>query len=180
VCLLPASPNPLLEHLMPASRFEVRDWMTPVPETVSPECSLLEARRTMDSGGFRHLPVVDGESIVGIVSDRDLRSASPPRSEPNDPAQVEKRLAAVKVRQIMTPKPVVVGPHTSLADAARLLSDRQVGALPVVSGQEIVGILSETDALRALVSVLALLRSSGRDDEVRQGGASGAPGRERV
>jgi acetoin utilization protein AcuB len=165
---------------MPASRFEVRDWMTPAPETVSPECSLLEARRIMDSGGFRHLPVVEGDRVLGIISDRDLRSASPPiadvgRSEVLDPAATEARLEEAQVRQIMTQKLLIVGPHTSLADAARLLADHQVGALPVVADQEIVGILSESDALRALVSVLALLQGSRRSNEKRQGMPDGAP-----
>jgi acetoin utilization protein AcuB len=165
---------------MPASRFEVRDWMTPAPETVSPDCSLLEAREAMDAGGFRHLPVVEADKIVGIVSDRDLRSASPPisalgRSGIIERSTVEEVLAQIDVRQIMTQKLLVVGPHTSLADAARLLADHRVGALPVVSGHEIVGILSEEDALRALVSVLALLKSSRRNDETRQGSTGETP-----
>jgi acetoin utilization protein AcuB len=153
--------------------------MTPAPETVSPECSLLEARRVMDAGGFRHLPVVEGDVVVGIVSDRDLRSAWPAVAAidgaSGDPHEMDRRLAGTRVDQIMTREPLVVGPHTSLADAARLLTERQVGALPVVSGRRIVGILSEADGLRALMSVLALLRGSHRAGEPRVATGDEAP-----
>jgi len=153
---------------MPASRFEVQDWMTPAPETVAPDCTVAVARRTMDSGGFRHLPVVEQGRVIGIVSDRDLRSVWPSAAVPAGRKDVEDHLERMTVRQVMTQKPLVVGPHTSLADAARLLVDHGVGALPVLAGDEIVGILSESDALRALMSVLALIQGSRRSNEVWQ------------
>jgi acetoin utilization protein AcuB len=153
---------------MPVSRFEVQDWMTPAPETVDPECTVTAARRTMDAGGFRHLPVVEEGRVIGIVSDRDLRSAWRSIEPPAGRKEVETHLDRITVRQVMTQKPLVVGPHTSLADAARLLVDHGVGALPVLAGEEIVGILSESDALRALMSVLALIQGSRRGNEVWQ------------
>ncbi len=152
---------------MPVSRFEVQDWMTPAPDTVAPDCTVVAARRTMDAGGFRHLPVVEQGRVIGIVSDRDLRSIWPSAMTPERKG-VEADLERVSVRHVMTQKPLVVGPHTSLADAVRLLVDHQVGALPVLAEDEIVGILSESDALRALLSVLTLIQSSRRNSEVWQ------------
>jgi acetoin utilization protein AcuB len=122
----------------------------------------------MDSGGFRHLPVVEHGRVIGIVSDRDLRSVWPSAATPAVGKEVEETLERLTVRQVMTQKPLVVGPHTSLADAARLLVDHGVGALPVLAGDEIVGILSESDALRALMSVLALIQGSRRTNEIWQ------------
>jgi acetoin utilization protein AcuB len=153
---------------VPASRFAVKDWMTPAPDTIGPERSVVEARRMMDAGGYRHLPVVEGARVIGIVSDRDLRSAWPSAALELNGDDANRVLDRTPVRRIMTQKPLVVGPHTSLADAARLLVDHQVGALPVMDGQQIIGILSEADALRAMVAALRLLRGSGRDQEPRE------------
>ena len=153
---------------MPVSRFEVQEWMTPAPETAGPECTVLEARRMMDAGGFRHLPVVEQGRVIGIVSDRDLRTIWPSIVLSAGEKETESQLDRIAIRQIMTQKPLVVGPHTSLADATRLLVDHQVGALPVLSGDEIVGIFSESDALRALLAVLALIQNSRRSSEVWQ------------
>jgi acetoin utilization protein AcuB len=122
----------------------------------------------MDAGGFRHLPVVEQGRVIGIVSDRDLRSVWPSAVVPAGRKDVEEHIERLTVRQVMTQKPLVVGPHTSLADAARLLVDHGVGALPVLAGDEIVGILSESDALRALMSVLALIQGTRRGNEVWQ------------
>lgn len=159
---------------MPASYFAAKDWMTPAPETIGPDRPLAEARRLMDAGGFRHLPVVEGGRVIGIISDRDLRSAWPPAIAA-DRAETQRLIEQTPVRLIMTQKPLVVGPHTSLADAARLLVDHQVGALPVLDGEEIVGILSDIDALRALMSALYLLQSSRHGNNVRHGEPEPAP-----
>jgi acetoin utilization protein AcuB len=122
----------------------------------------------MDAGGFRHLPVTEQGRVIGIVSDRDLRSVWPSAAAAAGRKEMDEHLDRITVRQVMTQKPLVVGPHTSLADAARLLVDHGVGALPVLAGDEIIGILSESDALRALMSVLALIQGSRRSNEVWQ------------
>jgi acetoin utilization protein AcuB len=131
--------------------------MTPVPDAIRPEDSLLMARQLMDSGGFRHLPVVVGEDVVGIVSDRDLRSAWPSFTDGLTAPERQRRLASIPVQRIMTANPIVVGTHARLSDAVRILIDQHVGALPVIDDGRLVGILSETDALRALMSALDLL-----------------------
>lgn len=147
---------------MALSTYIVRRWMTPAPETIGPEASLQEARRLMDRGDFRHLPVVSGREVVGIISDRDLRSSLPPRSAGSGAAGPGDRLLAVG--SIMCRNPAVVSPNTPVGEAARLLIDLQIGALPVIDEGEIVGIFSQVDGLQALISALMHLKDVARPE----------------
>jgi acetoin utilization protein AcuB len=118
----------------------VRDVMTRGPVTITPQTPCPEARRLLDDHRIRHLPVVDGGRLVGMVSDRDVRSAA------------GGSVPAV-AREIMTPDPVTVTSDTRVEHAARVMVDGRFGSLPVVDGT-LVGIVTYTDLLRALVQVL--------------------------
>ena len=119
----------------------VRDWMSREPVTVTPEASI---EHVMRARGIRHLLVMDGERLAGIVSNRDVRRLllggehSIPPSAP--------------VTRVMTESPVTVSPETPLTVAARELLDRKIGALPVVEGDRPIGILTKSDALEALLA----------------------------
>jgi acetoin utilization protein AcuB len=119
----------------------LREIMSPRPVTVAPETPLSEARRLLAQHGIRRLPVMSGRRLVGIVSDRDLRSAS---AHPEQTA----------VAEIMTREVVTVSPRTRVDEAARLMLAGRFGGLPVTDGGELTGIVTETDLLRALVHVL--------------------------
>jgi acetoin utilization protein AcuB len=119
----------------------LREIMSRRPVTVVPETPLAEARRLLAEHRIRRLPVVAGRRLVGIVSDRDLRSAS---GRPDRTA----------VAEIMTRAVVTVTPRTRVDEAARIILSRRFGGLPVVDGDELIGIVTETDLLRALVQVL--------------------------
>jgi CBS domain-containing protein len=124
--------------------------MTREPATVSEDCPLGSALGRMRRDEIRHLLVLDGERLCGIVSNRDVRrltmteAGAPFLSEP--------------VSCIMTEDPVTVAPEASVTVAARLLLERKIGALPVRDGEDIVGIFTTSDALEAL---LAMLEPSG-------------------
>jgi acetoin utilization protein AcuB len=120
----------------------VRQIMTRGVVTVSPDTTLPGARRLLDEHRIRHLPVLVNGRLVGMVSDRDLRSA----------AGMNGRRTAVG--GIMTPMPVTVTSDTRVEDAARILLDRKIGGLPVVDGQALTGIVTADDLLRALVTVV--------------------------
>lgn len=124
----------------------VRDWMTRQPATIGPECSLGSALARMSDSRIRHVLVVDGGRLVGVVSQRDW-SRIPRESALHD-------WENEPVTRIMTEDPVAVAPEMLVADAARVLLDRQIGCLPVRDGETICGILTVSDALEALLSAL--------------------------
>jgi len=119
----------------------VRDVMTRKVLTIGPETSCDEARRLMEQHRIRHLPVVAEGRLVGMVSDRDVRSAA---------AQTRGTLA----EKIMTGDPVTITPETRVEHAARLMLDGRFGSLPVTDGQTLIGIVTYTDLLRAFVRVI--------------------------
>lgn len=126
----------------------VRNHMTPHPITITSGTSVQRAAALFEEHRIRHLPVLDeAERLVGILTDRDLRSAVG--------YDVEDRLE-LTAGEIMTAEPVTVSPDTPLEDALLILCERRFGALPVVSQGRLVGILSQQDVLAALAKLLGL------------------------
>jgi acetoin utilization protein AcuB len=135
----------------------VESWMTRNPYTVGPQDSADVALRYMLESAFRHLPVLDETSqLVGILSLDDLRAGLPMRiSLRAAPSSEELQVAqAHQVLEFMTVDPVQVAPEASLEQAVTELAVRRIGSLPVVRSGELVGIFTETDAMRALLSLL--------------------------
>ncbi len=127
--------------------------------TVGPEMSIIAAREIMVKNGIRHLPVVaEDDILVGIVTDRDIRTAMPSTvlSEAENAAAAE-RLAGIRVKDVMTARPVTVSPTQTLEDALLMMEMHKVGAFPVVDQQgRLRGIISVRDLMRAFVNVLGL------------------------
>jgi CBS domain-containing protein len=123
----------------------VSDWMTRAPITVPEDCPIRLALGQMQRDEVRHLLVLDGDRLIGILSNRDVR-----RLALDDPGP---SLLSGPVRSIMTEDPVTVAPETAVTVAARLLLEHRIGALPVRDGDEIVGIFTTADALEALLAV---------------------------
>jgi CBS domain-containing protein len=134
-------------------------WLEPVPVkarmqrrvlTVRPDARAAAAAAIMRARRVRHLPVVAaGRRLVGIVTDRDLRQVV---FDPALQARLGRSLTPlgdVRVRDVMTWAVVAVGPGTALQEAARLMHDKRIGAVPVVEGGRLVGLLTETDVLAA-------------------------------
>lgn len=110
--------------------------------------SLLLAQDIMELGRIRHLPVVDGRRLVGLVTHRDLLSASLSSLEAS-PEDDEAKKQHIYVRDVMRREVMSVGPDTPALDAARTMLEHKVGCLPVVDGDHrLVGIVSEADFLR--------------------------------
>lgn len=134
--------------------YMVSDFMTRDPCTVGPNEALAKAIEQMQTTQCRHLPVLEEGRLVGIVSDRDVRLAL------NSPLILRERwydealLAKTPVHACMTDEVLTVAPDTPLSQAAVLMRDRKVGGLPVVQDGQLVGIISETDLLDALVRLL--------------------------
>jgi CBS domain-containing protein len=127
----------------------VRSAMRETPVTVREDDDLLEAAQHMQNGGFRHLPVIDGERrVVGVLSDQDLRAATGSSwLQGNVPLEARARL---KVSHAMSTPAVTVPESASMALAARYFMDHRVSALPVVDAEDrLVGIVSYLDMLAA-------------------------------
>lgn len=129
----------------------VQDLMTADPKTITPETTLRNIIGTMKQNSFRQLPVVVGERLVGIVTDRDVRLAV------NSPMIVHERdqdmeiLDEVTAESVMTLNPITVTVDTPATRAAEMLAVYKFGGLPVVVGERLVGIITVTDFLNAFV-----------------------------
>jgi len=134
--------------------MRVRDVMTPDPVTISPNHSIGAALTRMRRGGFRRLPVMEDDKLVGIITDRDLRLAM------NSPFVMREGwydsylMEHIEVRSCMTPDPVTVDVDSELLDAVRLMRKHKYGGVPVLESGNLVGILTETDLLDLLEKML--------------------------
>jgi CBS domain-containing protein len=119
--------------------------------TVDKHASLRRARRILDQHRIRHLLVMDGKRLVGIVTDRDLRQAAPSSKSPLTTSEREEFMDELKVAEVMSRKLITASPDTTVREAARVMVSEKIGCLPVVSGNQLVGIVTETDLLEVLV-----------------------------
>lgn len=130
------------------------ELMTADPFTVGVDDTLQDALEMMTRNEIHALPVLDSGTLVGIITDRDLRTALGPGFRKRDDSQMDDKRLAERVGNWMTPDVEAIYPDTSAADVCRLLVDLRVGALPVVDNQsQLVGIISVTDMLAAAVEL---------------------------
>lgn len=129
--------------------MRVRDLMTTAPITVTPSTTVVEAKALMARCHIRHLLVVEDGRLLGILTDRDIRLnlASPATSL--SVWELNYLLARLTVDQIMTKAVITVDPQADARSAARLMLEHKIGGLPVVDGRRLVGIVTETDLVRA-------------------------------
>lgn len=120
--------------------------------TVGPKDALHTAARMMHDKHVRHLPVTVDSMLVGMLSDRDIRRACGREIIEDEQAQVQGKMyaAADRVMEVMTTHVHTVGPSATLKDAAKKMLEHRIGALPVVTGELLVGILTHTDVLRLI------------------------------
>lgn len=132
----------------------VRQLMTANPETLPPTATMQEAIELEMRRRIRHIPVVEDGALVGIVTDRDLKRATPSVLSGVDRAEYERVVAETPLGRVMTRDPMTVSPDTSLRAAVQVFVERKYGALPVVEDGRLVGILTESDVMRAFVALL--------------------------
>ena len=130
----------------------VKDWMTASPISVDSKDSLMHARALMKRHTLRHLPVLSAGRVTGVISDRDLRDYTPSFCTALDVYEMHYMIAKLTVDDAMTAHPVTVSPELPIAAAGELMLKKKIGCLPVESGGMLVGILTESDLIRALVS----------------------------
>jgi len=136
--------------------------MSPTPVVVEPKAPLREVCRLMAEHRIRHVPVISADGLVGVISDRDVREALPSPIGPDGAAEYAAAMDHIAVWKVMAEQVITVTPRTPLAQAAHLLADRKIGCLPVIEAGRLVGIVTETDVLRAFAAFLDDLSGSPR------------------
>jgi len=119
--------------------------------------SMKKAMDLLKEHEIRHLPVLkDGERLVGILSERDLKQASPSPATALEIREIYYLLDKVKVKQIMTRRPYTVSSTAPIEEAALILREKKIGCLPVVDDGKLVGILTETDILDSFIEAMGV------------------------
>jgi acetoin utilization protein AcuB len=134
----------------------MREKINRNPITIHPDASFYEARALIHDKGVRHLLVVDKNGrLAGIVTDRDIREAAPSDATLLSVQEIHYLLGKLKVSSFMTPrdKLITINPDTLIEEAVQLMQDNKIGCLPVLEGEKLYGIFTETDALGHLVDV---------------------------
>ncbi|MBI2997025.1 MAG: CBS domain-containing protein [Deltaproteobacteria bacterium] len=130
---------------------KVRDRMCSSVISVTSDDTLKTAMDLLARKKIRELPVIEKSRLVGIVTDRDLREIAPSYPLFRDSQEIRQHLKRLKVADAMTVDPLVVDPEAPLVSAAEMLLRYQIGALPVVENQRVVGIVSVSDILKAYI-----------------------------
>jgi acetoin utilization protein AcuB len=131
--------------------MDVSELMTAPAITAAASMPVLEARQLMIDKRIRHLLVTEGPKLLGIVTDRDIRLNLPSPATSLSVWEINYLLARLTVESVMTKAVITVDPRRDTRNAAQLMLYHKIGALPVVDGATLVGIITETDLLRAFV-----------------------------
>ncbi len=133
----------------------VRERMSKHPYTITPDTSIQDALRQMHEVHVRRLPVLDKSGkLVGIVAERDLLYASPSPATALSIYEIHYLLAKLTVAEVMKRDIITINEDTPVEDAARIMTDRKIGSLPVLRDGLLVGIITETDLFKLFSELL--------------------------
>ena len=131
----------------------VRKIMMGSPVTLTPDDTLDLANNVISLGRIRHIPVVANGKLVGLLSERDLIGAAANRIFGLNQKSKSALLKTESVKSIMKKRLVTVTPDTPIKDAARLMADKKIGCVPVITAGALVGLVTTTNVLRYLESI---------------------------
>jgi acetoin utilization protein AcuB len=131
----------------------VSDYMTENPITLEPEEPLMRALEIIRLRGVRRLPVAVGGMLVGLITEGDIKRAEPSTLTDSE-EDFTRVMEGTPISRIMISKPVTTTADTPLMEAAEIMLNTKYGALPVVAGGRVVGILTDNDLTRALVDLM--------------------------
>ena len=127
--------------------MKVKDVMVKEVATLDVNDELSLANDIMRLGRIRHLPVVDGTRLAGIISERDMFRSSLAQALGYGSEATRDLMKKLRIKDIMVPQVVTISPETELCEATRLMVELKIGCLPVVEGERLVGLITETDIL---------------------------------
>jgi len=125
--------------------MQLANLMTSDPITASPKDTLEHAMSIMNAGRFRRVPVVEGGTLVGILTERDVREHSG-------------YLQSTKVTGAMRSELITLSPHDTVETAAQLMLQHKIGGIPIVAEGKLVGIVTTSDLLKAFLTVVQSTR----------------------
>jgi CBS domain-containing protein len=131
--------------------FLVREYMSQPVVTIGPQAKVTEAHQLMLAKHIRRVPVVDQDKLIGIITLLDASEAKPPGANTLGPTALHVSISLMKVDEAMTHNPVTLSPDATILDAARLMARHKISGLPVMERGHVIGILTESDAFRAIV-----------------------------
>jgi acetoin utilization protein AcuB len=132
----------------------VENWMNPKVITVDADDSMLDATKILKEHNIRHLPVLEKGKLVGIITDRDLKRASPSDATSLEAHELLYLIANIKVREIMTKNPITVPYNFTIEEAAQILLQARISGMPVVDKQgDVIGTITQTDLFKVLISL---------------------------
>lgn len=144
--------------------MNVSDMMTPKPVTIRLHSTLREALELMDRSKCHHLPVLSSDNhLIGIVSDRDCRTALNSPHILRERWQDEELVNRLQARAIMTAAPIVIAPDAPAEDAAKLMLENGISCLPVMRDETLVGIVTRSDILRAFIQARQRIKALPND-----------------
>ena len=135
----------------------VQDVMTRQGVAISPDMPIGDVNALMEQRDIRHFPIVDEGGLAGIVSDRDIRSVGSAHPKAPEGVSLKSAVETIMARQVLTAHPL-----DPVEEAAKVLREHKIGALPVVNGGELVGIVSSVDLLDTLVRMTGVGGASTR------------------
>jgi acetoin utilization protein AcuB len=122
--------------------------------TVPPDMPINEALNMMKKDRIRRAPVVQNGKLIGIVSDKDLLNASPSPATSLSVWEMNYLLSKITVKDVMTKKVMTVQENTPIEEAARILADNKIGGMPVMRGDKVVGMITETDLFKMFLELM--------------------------
>lgn len=133
----------------------LEDMMTTDVTTLTPDASVLDARRLMTTKGIRHIPIVNKKGkLAGLFSQRDLLAVTDSTELDIPKAQREENESKIRLGEVMTTRVSTASPNVALRDAAVFLQNNKYGCLPVVENGEVRGIITDTDFIGVAINLL--------------------------
>lgn len=135
----------------------IKDWMTTNIITIDPEDTVLDAMHIMRENKIRRLPVAKDQKLLGIITEKDIKTFSPSKASTLDIYEMHNILAETLVKDVMTKKVITVSPDDPIEKAALILRDKRIGGLPVVDEKNnLVGVITAIDVFDLFVEAMGM------------------------
>lgn len=144
------------------TQARVRDYMTPDPQTLDINSTLLDAVLLIRRAELRHIPILQDGRLVGILTDRDVGRVSPSVLGAVSPQEYNRFFEETPLGKVMSRNLVSIAPEAPLAEAVNLLYKNKLGCLPVLDGEHLIGIITVLDMLRALHDLIGAPDAAGQ------------------